>query len=70
MQNAVFVLDTNKRALAPVRPAEARRLLTAEQAAVFRRYPFTIILKTEVNEPVDADVQLKLAQKAWRTWNG
>lgn len=60
MQNAVFVIDTNKRALPPVHPGEARRLLSQRKATVFRRYPFTIIFKTEHNEPVDADVQLKL----------
>lgn len=45
MQNYVFVLDTNKQPQNPVRPAEARRLLTEKKAAVYRRYPFTIILK-------------------------
>lgn len=60
MQNAVFVLDTNKRALTPVQPVVARKLLSDGKAAVFRRYPFTIILKEEVNEPIDADIRLKL----------
>ena len=41
----VFVLDKNKKALAPCHPARARELLTKKKAAVFRRYPFTIILK-------------------------
>ncbi len=41
----VFVIDTQKRPLNPVHPGQARRLLTAGQAAVWRRYPFTIILK-------------------------
>jgi 5-methylcytosine-specific restriction endonuclease McrA len=43
----VFVLDTNKRQLEPVHPAEARLLLREQKAAVFRKYPFTIILKEE-----------------------
>ncbi|MCA1793460.1 MAG: HNH endonuclease [Desulfobacteraceae bacterium] len=43
----VFVLDTHKRKLEPVHPAEARLLLTEQKAAVFRKYPFTIILKEE-----------------------
>lgn len=60
MQNQVFVLDTNKRALTPVKPVVARKLLSDGKAAVFRRYPFTIILKEEVIEPVDADIRLKL----------
>ncbi|MGB8687872.1 MAG: RRXRR domain-containing protein [Microcoleus sp.] len=45
MSNFAFVLDTNKRPLDPVPPAKARLLLNQGKAAVFRRYPFTIILK-------------------------
>lgn len=41
----VFVLDKNKTPLMPCHPARARQLLTRRKAAVFRRYPFTIILK-------------------------
>ena len=43
--NYVFVLDTNKQPLDPVHPAEARKLLRGGQAAIFRKYPFTITLK-------------------------
>lgn len=50
MQNLVFVLDTTKKPLNPVHPGQARRLLKEEKAAVFRRYPFTIILKKEATE--------------------
>ncbi len=50
MPNFVFVLDTAKRPLKPVHPGQARRLLKEGKAAVFRRYPFTIILKDEVTE--------------------
>lgn len=48
MSNYVFVIDTNKMPLTPCKPSTARRLLNAGKAAVFRRYPFTIILKKEV----------------------
>ena len=41
----VFVLDANKQALNPVYPGRARLLLKAGKAAVYRHYPFTIILK-------------------------
>ena len=41
----IFVLDANKRPLAPTHPARARQLLRKGKAAVYRRYPFTIILK-------------------------
>jgi 5-methylcytosine-specific restriction endonuclease McrA len=40
----VFVLDKNKQALMPTSPARARKLLKKGMAAIFRRYPFTIIL--------------------------
>ena len=46
----VFVLDTNKQPVAPTHPARARVLLTSGKAAVFRRYPFTIILKRVVEQ--------------------
>jgi 5-methylcytosine-specific restriction endonuclease McrA len=41
----VFVLDTQKRPLDPVHPGYARLLLKEGKAAIFRRYPFTIIRK-------------------------
>ncbi|WP_448215598.1 RNA-guided endonuclease IscB [Endozoicomonas sp. 2B-B] len=43
--NRVFVLDKDKKPLMPCHPARARKLLGKGKAAVFRRYPFTIILK-------------------------
>lgn len=49
-QNYVFVLDTNKKPLSPCRPTTARKLLQAKKAAVFRLFPFTIILKKVVDE--------------------
>jgi 5-methylcytosine-specific restriction endonuclease McrA len=49
MSNFVFVIDTNKKPCDPVHPGVARHLLKNGEAAVFRRYPFTIILKKEVN---------------------
>ena len=59
MQNFVFVLDTTKKPLNPVHPGQARRLLKQGKAAVFRRYPFTIILKEAVTEP-SKNITLKL----------
>jgi len=43
----VFVLDKNRQPLMPCSPARARELLKKGKAAVFRRYPFTIILKDQ-----------------------
>lgn len=48
MSNQIFVLDTNLKPLTPCKPSMARKLLNANKAAVFRRFPFTIILKKEV----------------------
>lgn len=41
----VFVLDKNRQPLMPCHPARARKLLRNHKAAVYRLYPFTIILK-------------------------
>jgi len=53
MSNLVFVLDTNRRPVNPCKPGVARSLLNAGKAAVFRQYPFTIILKKAVDAPVE-----------------
>ena len=44
----VFVLDSNKDSLMPCTPARARILLSKNKAAVFKTYPFTIILKDRI----------------------
>lgn len=46
----VFVLDSDKKPLAPTSPARARQLLSNGKAAVYRRFPFTIILKRSIIE--------------------
>ncbi|MBD2450120.1 HNH endonuclease [Nostoc sp. FACHB-152] len=56
----VFVLDTERRPLNPIHPAQARQLLSNGKAAIFRRFPFTIILKeARADLPVTA-LRLKL----------
>ncbi len=55
----VFVLDTNYQPLMPCHPARAKELLDKGKAAVYRRYPFTIILQYAVeagNQPVQVKV--------------
>jgi hypothetical protein len=47
----VFVLDTNKQPLNPVHAGRARLLLKQGKAAIYRRYPFSIILKRTVEQP-------------------
>jgi 5-methylcytosine-specific restriction endonuclease McrA len=56
----VFVLDTKKQPLNPVHAGRARILLSSGKAAVFKRYPFTIILKREVVSPVLEPLRLKI----------
>ncbi len=56
----VFVVDTNKTPLAPTTPRRARILLNKGKAAVFRRYPFTIILKRVVENPNTGNRRLKI----------
>jgi len=55
----VFVLNNQKQPLMPCRPARARRLLRSGKAAVFRRYPFTIILK-ERNDGATQPISLNI----------
>ncbi|MHB1268386.1 MAG: RNA-guided endonuclease IscB [Acidithiobacillus ferriphilus] len=55
----VLVLDKNRQPLMPCHPARARELLRGDRAAVFRRFPFTIILKDRTGGAVQ-DARLKL----------
>jgi 5-methylcytosine-specific restriction endonuclease McrA len=56
----VFVVDTNKQLLNAIHPAEARLLLNRGKAAVLKRYPFTIILKVAIDDPVVAELRIKI----------
>ena len=60
MQNYVFIIDKNKQPLNPISPARARELLTKQKAAVFRTYPFTLILKHAVDKPTPRPLIIKL----------
>ena len=59
MNNYVFVIDTSKQPLKPTTPKRARELLNKGKAAVFRRYPFTLILKQEC-QPIEPVLELRL----------
>lgn len=56
----VFVLDTEKRPLNPIHSAQARQLLRNKKAAVFRRFPFTIILKESRPDASVSELRLKI----------
>ncbi|NEO54128.1 MAG: HNH endonuclease [Okeania sp. SIO3B5] len=58
--NYVFVIDTNKKPLQPCKPTVARRLLNSGKAAVWRRFPFTLILKKAVEIVVKTTLTLKI----------
>lgn len=59
MSNFCLVLDTNRQPLAPCKPGVARGLLQAGKAAVFRKYPFTIILSKAITA-APTTVELKI----------
>ncbi|HAA29819.1 MAG TPA: HNH endonuclease [Cyanobacteria bacterium UBA8553] len=63
----VFVLDINKKPLNPTHPARARKLLKTGKAAVFKRYPFTMILKEEIVEPSNQELRIKIDSGAKTT---
>lgn len=58
----VAVIDSQKNPLAPCHPAVARRLLKMGQAAIWRKYPFTIILKKAVPRQ---DIVTELYTLSW-----
>jgi 5-methylcytosine-specific restriction endonuclease McrA len=60
MSNFVFCIDTEKRPLDPVHPGHARLLLSQGKAAVYRRFPFTIILKEACSDTPALTLTLKL----------
>jgi 5-methylcytosine-specific restriction endonuclease McrA len=60
MASMVFVIDTEKRPLSACHRARARRLLTEGKAAVWRRYPFTSILKRAVADANPEPLRVKI----------
>src|SRR5215470_2350775 len=52
--------DTTRQPRNPVHPGRARLLLASGKAAVFSRYPFTIILKRVVEHPEVHPLRLKI----------
>ena len=47
--NYVFLLNADKSPLGMIHPARARELQDKKKAAVFRQYPYVLILKNQVN---------------------
>lgn len=56
----IFVVDSSYKPVNPIHPGYARFLLKQGKAAVYRRYPFTIILKKVVEHPQVQSLRIKL----------
>ena len=56
----VFVIDADKKPLDMCHPARARKLLRGGKAAIYRKEPFTIILKKKTEESVKKSYRLKI----------
>ncbi|OKH35068.1 HNH endonuclease [Calothrix sp. HK-06] len=52
--NYVFLLNADKSPLGMIHPARARELQDKKKAAVFRRYPYVLILRNQVNSVIKA----------------
>ena len=56
----MLVLDQQRRPLMPCTPARARLLLKQHKAAVWRRYPFTLILRVARPDAITQPLRLKI----------
>lgn len=63
----VFVIDSEKKPLDPIHPAQARQLLRNKKAAVYRRFPFTLILFESHPETLVQSLRLKIDPGAKHT---
>lgn len=60
MSNYVFLIDAHKQILNPVLPGLARQMQGDRKAAVFKTYPYTLILNHAVPNPSLRELTLKL----------
>lgn len=60
MQNHVFLLNADKTFLNMIPPARARVLQDRGKAAVWRRYPYVLILAQQVEDPLLKEYRLKI----------
>ena len=63
----VLVIDQEKQPCQPVHPGQARRLLRAGKAVVYRRFPFIIRLKAVRDRQAEPVLRLKLDPGATTT---
>ncbi|MCP2730514.1 RNA-guided endonuclease IscB [Symplocastrum sp. BBK-W-15] len=67
MMSKILVIDQDKRPLNPIHPARARQLLSHKKAAIFRRFPFTLILKESHPDATVSELRLKIDPGAKHT---
>ena len=60
LSNFVFVIDAQKRPLTPIHPGFARRLLKQKQAAIYRKFPFTLILEKSRSDLIRPHLKIKI----------
>lgn len=60
MSNFVFLIDSNKSPMNPIDPAHAQKLMDSGKAAVFRMYPFTLIMKRVVDNIITYPLSLRI----------
>jgi 5-methylcytosine-specific restriction endonuclease McrA len=63
----IFLIDTDKRPLDPIHPAQARQLLRNGKAAIFRQFPFTLIFKESRPKYPVSPLRLKIDPGAKHT---
>jgi 5-methylcytosine-specific restriction endonuclease McrA len=63
----VFLIDSEKHPLDPIHPAQARQLLRNKKAAIFRRFPLTLILKELGSDFPVSPLRLKIDPGAKHT---
>ncbi len=63
----VFVLSKDKTPLSPCHPARARKLLSEKRAAVYKCFPFTIVLKEDTTTEDVQQHRLKIDPGAKKT---
>jgi 5-methylcytosine-specific restriction endonuclease McrA len=60
MSNFVFLIDSLHTPMNPIHPAHARELLNTGKAAVFRRFPFVLIMNRVVENIITYPITLKI----------
>ncbi|GAA6623604.1 RNA-guided endonuclease IscB [Scytonema sp. NUACC26] len=63
----VFLIDANKRPLDPIHSAQARQLLRNKKAAIYKRFPFTLILKESKPDIPVQPLRLKIDPGSQKT---